>query len=111
MHLEALVCAGCGGSGHGQKLRRFGVQALWPQGIKVLEGGEDHELWAAGHNPQNEGDGAKHLLGVGVDVFLEGIGLLQEGFDQGFVLGFHQRRLLETLIFRLSPQRYLTIRS
>ncbi len=94
VHLEALVRTGCGGSSHGQKLCRFGVQALGPQGIKVLEGGEDHELRAAGHDPQDEGHSAQHLLAVGVDILLQGFGLIQEGFDQGFVLGLHRRRYL-----------------
>ena len=83
VHLQALVRARGGGGGDGQKLRGLGLQAAGPQSIEVLEGGEDHELRAAGHDPQDEGHDAQHLLGVVEDVLLQGVAVPQEGFDEG----------------------------
>lgn len=37
--------------------------------------------------------GAQHLFGVVEDVLLQGIAVLQEGFDQGLVFGFHFYRI------------------
>ena len=63
--------------------------ALWPQGIEVLEAGEDHELRAAGHDLQDEGHLTQHLFSVVEDVLLNGGAVLQEGFDEVFIFGFH----------------------
>lgn len=89
MHLQALVRATASGCGHGQELRNLGLQALRPQGIEVLQAGEDHELRSAGHDLQDKGHGAQHLFGVVEDVLLERGAVLQEGFDQGLVFGLH----------------------
>jgi len=57
---------------------------------------------ATGHDPQYEGDGAQHLLGIGLDLLLQGFALLQMGFDQGFIFWFHGRRLLGALFLKSS---------